>query len=831
MGNSYKSHEAELDMIGFWEESGFSITDFQGENNYCITLPPPNITGGLHLGHALNATIQDFLIRYNRVILEKNVLFLPGADHAGIAAEYVLRSSNPDFDSLSGADFNRSMMLLKDSSIYGIKSFFRRFGCFFPPNIFRFTMDSNYSKSVLEAFKRLYLSDLIYCNSECLVNRCVHCGTSLSDLEVVWKEEEGELYNIKYSIVGSDPLSFVEVSTTRPETLFGDSAIAVNPNDDRFKNMVGSFVKVPIIGTVIPIIGDKAVDPDYGTGVLKVTPGHDFVDMEIAGRHDLSIHNIITSCGIIQTGMDTQYEGMSVLDARRTMIKDEDCISFSTTIKHRVGHCYRCDSIVEPLCSKQWFVKVAPLMEPVEKAIRDGSVRFFPSAYINRYRDWISSDIKDWCISRQIRWGHRIPMSYCDSCGYFFNNGNTSLLCPACGSLAEPVTDVLDTWFSSSLWPFAALGWPDLSSSTYKNYFPTDVVVTGGDILFFWVVRMMFMSFFLTGRAPFKDVVIHPIIKASDGEKMSKTLHNGVDPLSVVEEHGADSLRLYFSSSNRGRDFLWDDSFYTRSRALINKLWNAVRFVIMTTEDIVPLGDVTPSTPFEEWIYNEVNRALHSYIELAAVYDISGAVHVIRECFWRMFCGRFIGFARVLTSMPDVDSVSVKGTLVRCISMFLKMFHPVIPYATEIFWGKLYGDLSIMSSPMVSEFSAFGSLESSCQAVEFFNLVIDHIRSFRGEFSYKRDLLAVVFDLSTVDKYLVERYVGVVESICNIKVTFGSVPNNSISSCGGSVGIILPESLDRKHEINRLKSLIGVVSDPDRVKLYTSWASVLESDG
>ncbi|NPV71901.1 MAG: valine--tRNA ligase [Firmicutes bacterium] len=670
---------------------------------YCIVIPPPNITGSLHLGHALNNTIQDILTRFHRM-RGFETLWLPGYDHASIAThmkiEEMLAKEGTNRYELGREKFLERAWAWKEKYGGTIVSQLKRMGCSCDWSRERFTMDEGCSRAVIEVFVRLYEKGLIY-RGDYITNWCPSCRTVISDIEVEHEDVEGSLWYVRYPFAEGD--GYIQVATTRPETILGDTAVAVHPSDERYRSVVGRMVILPHVGRKIPVIADEYVDPAFGTGAVKVTPGHDPNDFEAGVRHKLPVIKVIGQDGRM-TPAAGKYEGLDRYECRKQFVKELEAGGFIVKVEpigHSVGHCYRCRSVVEPLVTTQWFVRMAPLAEPAIKVVKDGDVRFVPERYTKVYLGWMEN-IRDWCISRQLWWGHRIPAWYCLDCGETIVARTPPEKC-ACGSnRLEQDPDVLDTWFSSALWPFSTLGWPD-DTPELRYFYPTSVLVTAYDIIFFWVARMIFSGLEFMGKKPFSDVLITGLIKDSLGRKMSKTLGNGVDPLEVIRDYGADTLRFTLVTGNTpGSDQRWFWEKVQGYRNFCNKIWNASRFVLMNLGDAAggPAGGggagavaVTPRpAEFEledRWILSRLEAVTASATRLIAGYELGEASRVLYEFVWSEFCDWYIELVKPRLHARGSTRAAAQWTLVRVLEQVLRLLHPFMPFITEEIWQAL----------------------------------------------------------------------------------------------------------------------------------------------
>ena len=652
MATTYDPRRVEERWYQYWLDEGFFHAKPGGEREpFCIVIPPPNVTGILHMGHALNNTMQDVLVRWHRMRGD-NTLWVPGTDHAGIATqarvERQLAEEGLTRDDLGREQFLERVWAWKKEYGGTIIKQLKRLGTSCDWQRERFTMDEGCSRAVREVFRRLYAKGLIYRGSY-IINWCPHCGTTISDIEVEHSEEQGTLTYIRYP--GLDGAGDIIVATTRPETMLGDTAVAVNPDDQRYRRLVGRDVLLPIVNRRLPVIADEAVDPEFGTGAVKVTPAHDPADFEIGRRHRLEEITVIGKDGVM-TPEAGQYAGMPVLEARQCVVAELQKLGLVVKIEdysHSVGHCYRCDTIIEPLVSEQWFVSMKPLAEPAMEAVRQGRIRFFPERFTKIYLGWLEN-IRDWCISRQLWWGHRIPVWYCQSCGEVICAETEPVACPKCGSASlEQDPDVLDTWFSSALWPFSTLGWPD-QTPELDYYFPTSVLVTARDIIFFWVARMIFMSLEFMQEVPFRDVLINSLVLDPLGRKMSKSLGNSKDPLDVIDSYGADTLRFTLLTGNTpGSEMRFQQERVEGSRNFANKVWNASRFALMNLEDFHPDSagfDQAALTLADRWILSRFNRTIGEVDRNLESYELGEAARVLYEFIWDELCDWYIELAK-----------------------------------------------------------------------------------------------------------------------------------------------------------------------------------------
>lgn len=730
----YDPKQVEDKWYDFWEkEDLFYAKRDQDKEPFTIVIPPPNVTGQLHMGHALNNTLQDILIRFKRM-QGFACLWLPGTDHAGIATEAKVKEQLSE-EGLSKYDIGREKFLEKAwewKEKYGdtILKQLKKLGSSCDWSRLRFTLDEGLSKAVKEVFVRLYEKGLIY-RGNYIVNWCPTCRTTLSDIEVEYEEETGKLYYFKYPFEDGD--SYLTIATTRPETMLGDTAVAVNPNDARFKDYIGKNLILPIVGRAVPVIADSYVDMEFGTGAVKVTPAHDPNDFEMGIRHELPVISVMDEEGKMNENAG-KFEGMDRFKCRKAIVeqlKSEGYLVKIEDLEHSVGHCYRCHSTVEPMVSKQWFVKMKPLAKPAIKVVEEGKVKFVPDRFRKIYINWLEN-IHDWCISRQLWWGHRIPAWYCKDCGKMSVSREKLKACPYCDSKnIEQDPDVLDTWFSSALWPFSTLGWPE-KTEDLKYFYPTSVLVTGYDIIFFWIARMIFMSLEFMKEEPFENVVITGLVRDAQGRKMSKSLGNGIDPLEVIDKYGADTLRFTLSTGNTpGNDmrFHWDR--VEASRNFANKIWNASRFVMMNLVDFDHEKDIDINglSLKNKWVLSRLNDIIREVTEFLEKFEIGIAAQKLYDFFWSEFCDWYIEMAKNdLYGEDDKAKEQTQYVLWYVLGETLKLLHPFMPFITEEIWQHIpHKGKSIMIAdwPKFRKDLAFDDAKDM-------ELVMDAIRGIRN---------------------------------------------------------------------------------------------------
>ena len=720
-----------------------------GKKTYTIVIPPPNITGQLHMGHALDNTLQDILIRYHRMA-GYDTLWVPGTDHASIATEAKIVEAMKK-EGLTKEQIGREKFLERAwawKKQYGgrIIEQLKKLGSSCDWERERFTLDEGCSKAVNEVFCNLYEKGLIY-RGERIINWCPHCLTSISDAEVEYEEQAGHFWHLRYPF--KDGSGYLELATTRPETLLGDTAVAVNPKDERYRDAVGKTLILPLVHREIPVVADDYVEMDFGTGVVKITPAHDPNDFEVGLRHDLPVINVLTDDAKI-TDDYPAYAGMDRYEARKAIVRDLEAEGALVEIEdysHNVGTCYRCGTTVEPRVSKQWFVKMKPLAGPAIDAVKNGDTKFVPQRFEKVYFHWLEN-IRDWCISRQLWWGHRIPAWYCADCGEITVSRTAPDACAHCGGThLEQDPDTLDTWFSSALWPFSTLGWPE-QTEDYKHYYPTNTLVTGYDIIPFWVMRMMFSGLEQTGRVPFDTVLIHGLVRDAQGRKMSKSLGNGIDPLEVIDQYGADALRFTLATGNSpGNDMRFSDTRVEASRNFANKIWNAARFILMNLSDDEPAPHIPENLALEDkWILSRFNALAMGVTDALEKYELGLAVQKLYDFIWDVFCDWYIEIAKIrLNGSDEAAKQTVKAVLVYVMSNTLKLLHPFMPFITEEIWQALpHTGESIMIAEWVK---ADDALRFSAEEEEMERIMsaIKAVRNRRAEMNVAPSKKAKIF--------------------------------------------------------------------------------------
>jgi valyl-tRNA synthetase len=743
LAKNYNPKDIEDRLYEKWETKKYFHAKVNPEKKpFTIVIPPPNITGQLHMGHALDNTMQDILIRYKRMA-GYEALWLPGTDHASIATEAKIVEAMKK-EGLTKEDLGREKFLERAwdwKAQYGgrIVKQLRKLGSSCDWDRERFTMDEGCNKAVKEVFYNLYNKGLIY-RGERIINWCPHCLTSISDAEVNYEDQAGHFWHLRYPY--ADGSGYIEMATTRPETMLGDTAVAVNPNDERYKDCVGKMVKLPLVGRLIPVIADEYVEMEFGTGVVKITPAHDPNDFEVGLRHNLEVINVLTEDAKIVDDYP-KYAGMDRYEAREAIVNDLKECGALTEIEdysHNVGTCYRCGTTVEPRVSKQWFVKMEPLAKPAIEAVKTGKTKFVPEHFDKTYYHWLEN-IKDWCISRQLWWGHRIPAFYCDDCGEMVVTKENSCKCPKCGKEMRQDPDTLDTWFSSALWPFSTLGWPE-KTDDFNYFYPTSTLVTGYDIIFFWVIRMMFSGIEHTGEVPFDTVLIHGLVRDSQGRKMSKSLGNGIDPLEVIDKYGADALRFTLITGNApGNDmrFYWER--IEASRNFANKVWNASRFIMMNMEQMGEAGKVASVsedllTDADKWILAECNDVVKAVTENLDKYELGVAAQKVYDFIWEELCDWYIEMVKPRLYGDETETKKAAiWTLRTVLTDALKLLHPYMPFITEEIYCTLKeaeGTLTSDTSIMISDWPVYSEARNYQAEKEATGLIKEAVKAIRA---------------------------------------------------------------------------------------------------
>jgi len=821
LDKSYEPKSIEQRWFTFWNEQGlFRTITKDGRPVFSIVIPPPNITGSLHMGHALNNTLQDILIRWKRMS-GHNTLWQFGIDHAGIATQNVverqLAAEGIDRHVLGRERFIERVWEWKKQSGNTITEQLKRIGASCDWDRERFTMDEGLSDAVKEVFVCLYEEGLIY-RADYIINWCPRCHTALSDLEVTYENMQGYLYYIKYPFPNKK--NGIVVATTRPETMLGDTAVAVNPEDNRYLDAQGKQVILPLVGRLIPVIADAYVDPQFGTGALKITPAHDPNDFEIGRRYNLERVKVIDEKGQMTEDAGI-YKGLERYKCRKRVLKDleeQELLVKVEPYEHSVGHCYRCQTVIEPMVSKQWFVKMAPLAEPAVDAVRNGSIRIIPSHWEATYFEWMLN-IRDWCISRQIWWGHRIPAWYCEECGGITVSRTTPEQCIHCkGMRLEQDPDVLDTWFSSALWPFSTLGWPH-KTKELDIFYPTSVMVTGFDILFFWVARMIMMGIKFMGKVPFADVYLHALVRDESGQKMSKSKGNVIDPLVMMEKYGTDPFRFTLTAlTAQGRDICLSEKRIEGYRHFANKIWNASRFVLLNLEEHSP-GKPKAESLADRWILHRLNNLIQDVTSMFAEYRFNDAANLLYQFWWHEFCDWYIEMAKEALS-PNADPPvrqAAQETLVTVLECGLRLLHPIMPFLTEHIWQSIpHNGGSIMVAPWPVYDGRWYDPEAEDQ-ISLVMGIIKAIRNIRGEMNIPPGT-KIDARLKTGDQKkaaIIFKHASYIESLSKLEALSCSPditrPKTSATAILPGIEIYVPleKVLNFKEESERLKKEIN----------------------
>lgn len=819
---NYNPSEIEDRLYQKWLEKKYFHAEVNRDKKpFTIVMPPPNITGKLHMGHALDNTMQDIIIRFKRM-QGFEALWIPGTDHASISTEVkvtnALKEEGIDKHELGREGFLKRTWEWKKEYGGTITSQLKKIGSSCDWDRERFTMDEGCSKAVQEVFIKLYEKGLIYKGSR-IVNWCPVCNTSISDAEVEHEEQAGHFWHINYPVVG-EPGRFVEIATTRPETLLGDSALAVNPDDERYTDLIGKEVELPLTDRTIPIIADSYVDKEFGTGVVKITPAHDPNDFEVGKRHNLPEINILNDDATINN-LGGKYAGMDRYEARKAMVADLDALGLLVRVEdhtHNVGTHDRCKTTVEPMIKQQWFVKMDELIKPAVEGVKNGDIELIPASMDKTYYNW-TDNIRDWCISRQLWWGHRIPAYYCKDCGEMTVSREAVCTCPKCGSTnVEQDPDTLDTWFSSALWPFSTLGWPE-KTPELDYFYPTDVLVTGYDIIFFWVIRMIFSGYEHMGKKPFGKVLFHGLVRDDQGRKMSKSLGNGIDPLEVIDKYGADALRYTLITGNApGNDMRFYWSRVEASRNFANKVWNASRFIMMNDPDNkIKATDARPAnlTDADKWILSKMNGLIKEVTDNMEKYELGIAVSKLNDFIWEEFCDWYIEMVkpRLYNDEDDTKSAAI-WTLKTVLIDALKLLHPYMPFITEEIFCNIQDEeesIMISSWPVYDDANNFAAEE---KAIETIKEAVRNIRNLRADMNVAPSRKALVYVVSASDdvKNIFNNSLGFFGTLAyasDVKVQSdkAGIPEDAVSTVIPDAVIYIPfaELVDIDKEIERLK--------------------------
>lgn len=816
--DKYDPKQFEQKLYKEWDEKGyFKPSMDKAKPSYSIVMPPPNVTGKLHMGHALDAAIQDLFIRYKRM-QGYNTLWLPGTDHSALSTEAKIVAQMKK-EGLKKSDIGRAKFLDRAwdwTKLYGgtIVSQQKMLGCSCDWSRARFTLDEGLSKAVYTAFKRLYDKGYIY-KGKRMINYCTGCHTSISDAEIEYKEEATHLWHIKYQVKDSD--EYLVVATTRPETMLGDTAVAVNPKDERLKHLIGKTCILPIMNKEIPIIGDRFVEMEFGTGAVKVTPAHDMNDYQAGLDHDLPVIEVFDE-NLVMNDLHPDFAGMNIYDARTKIVERLQEIGALIKIEdytHNVAKCDRCHSTIEPRISDQWFVKMSELAKPAIEAVKNDDVKFIPKRYEKTFFNWMNN-IKDWCISRQIWWGHQLPVYYCEDCGEIVVLDKTPDKCPKCGCTKfTRDEDTLDTWFSSALWPFSTLGWPNENAEDYKTFYPTDTLVTGYDIIQAWVSRMIYSGLEYTGKKPFDNVFIHGIVRDSQGRKMSKSLGNGIDPLEVIDEYSTDALRFsLILGITAGNDIRYMPEKLESSSNFANKLWNASKFVLMNLEDYDGIYDEKDLCKEDKWILSKLNTLVKEVTNNIDNFDIGVSTQKIYDFIWNEFCDWYIEICK--TRLYDKTSTTRKAaqfTLNKVLQDSLKLLHPVMPFITEEIYTKLYNDDETIMTAEWPKFEEKYAFQKEEQEIEKLKDVIIGIRNIRNNMnvhpSRKSKLIVVTENYKNLinESESILNKLGFAESI-ELKNNKNGIPSNAVSVVTDGIEVFMPfeDLVDLEAEKERLQN-------------------------
>ena len=822
--NKYNPKDFEDELYEDWEKKGyFKPSMDKTKESFCIMMPPPNVTGKLHMGHALDGTIQDILIRFKRM-QGYNTLWLPGSDHSAISTEMKVVEKLRN-EGKTKQDLGREKFLDECwdwTKLYGgeIQNQQRKLGCSCDWDRRRFTLDKGLSDAVLEEFINLYKDGYIYKGTR-MVNWCPSCNTAISDAEVEYKEEQSHLWHLRYKIKGEE--KYVEVATTRPETMLGDTAVAVNPTDERYKDLVGKVCILPIVNREIPIIADEFVDKKFGTGCVKITPAHDPNDYEAGKRNNLDFIEVFDSKTIMKDLMP-EVEGMTAIEARPIIVdklKELGALVSIEDYTHNVGTCERCKTKIEPRVSEQWFVKMKDLAKPAIDAIKNEDVKFVPKRYEKTYFNWMEN-IEDWCISRQLWWGHRIPAYYCRECNHINISKERPEKCEKCGSInLEQDKDTLDTWFSSALWPFSTLGWPNKEAEDLKTFYPTNVLVTAYDIIFFWVARMVFSGYYAMGEKPFSDILIHGIVRDSQGRKMSKTLGNGVDPIEVIDKYGADSLRFsVLSGTTMGNDIRYMPEKLEQASNFANKIWNAAKFITMNRKEEEKIIEFSKENNLQEklqaqdkWILNKLNKLVYEITNNIEKYDLGIAIDKIYNFMWNEFCDWYIEMAKIsLYSDDEQEKIKTSYVLDKVFRTCLKLLHPFMPFITSKIYDNLvkYDDKDLMvSSWPEKENIDYEKEEEFIEKIKDIIVEIRNIRATKNIHPSKKSRLIFITnkyeqEIEEIKDILLKLGYG---SSLEIKVDNKEIPEDSINIIQEGIELYIPQEglIDKEEETKRLE--------------------------
>ena len=822
LGKLYEPNEVEDRIYKYWLDNDCFKAEADPEKEpYTIVIPPPNITGQLHMGHALDNTLQDILIRYKRMS-GYATLWLPGTDHASIATEAkiveAMRKEGITKDDLGRDGFLERAWAWKEQYGGRIISQLKKLGSSCDWSRERFTLDEGCSKAVKEVFVKYYEKGLIY-RGERIINWCPHCLTSISNAEVEYEDQAGYFWHLRYPL--TDGSGWLQLATTRPETLLGDTAVAVNPKDERYKDYIGKTVTLPLVGREIPVVADPYVDMEFGTGVVKITPAHDPNDFEVGTRHNLPVINVMTDDAKI-TEDYPKYAGMDRFEARKAIVKDLEEGGFLVKIEehaHNVGTCYRCGTTIEPRVSLQWFVKMADLAKPAIEAVRSGDIKFVPERFDKNYFNWME-DIRDWCISRQLWWGHRIPAFYCDDCGEMIVTKDENAVCPKCGKPMRQDPDTLDTWFSSALWPFSTLGWPE-KTNDLDYFYPTSTLVTGYDIITFWVSRMIVAGMEHMGKKPFDTILIHGLVRDSQGRKMSKSLGNGIDPLEIIDQYGADALRFMLASGNSpGNDMRFSDDKVKSSRNFANKLWNATRFIMMNLPEDFKASDTLPETLAleDKWLVSKINTLAKEVCDNLDKFELGVAVSKLYDFIWDVYCDWYIELTKPRILAGGETCANAQAVLVWAMQRILKLLHPFMPFITEEIWQALVNNgkpIMLEAFPTFDEALVYAAEESDFEKII---AAIKAIRNRRAEMNVPPSKKAELY-IETAESEVFEKGIMFFERLAStsgVKIMDKVEMADAVTVVTDCARLFIPlsEIIDKDKELARLnKEKAAVLKD------------------
>jgi valyl-tRNA synthetase len=818
---SYNPKDFEDRLYDMWKHSGsFAPKAESSESTYTIVMPPPNVTGILHMGHALNNLLPDILIRYHRM-RGARTLWLPGTDHAGIATQNVVERELKQ-EGLTRQDVGREAFVAKTWEVKErhhttIVKQLEKIGCSCDWSRERFTLDEGLSEAVREAFVRLYEKGLIY-KGNYLVNYCPHCGTALADDEVEYQQTDGKLYNIDYPL--EDGSGVITVATTRPETMFGDVAVAVHPEDERFTHLVGKKVLLPLTGRYIPIIADEYVNMEFGTGFVKITPAHDPNDWEVGQRHNLEMPNILNADGSLNEHVPPEFQHLDIITARKAVVKaltEGGYLSKVAEHNHEVGHCYRCFTTIEPYLSEQWFVSMKEMANKALNAWKEGELSFYAKRWENTYSHWLSN-IRDWCISRQLWWGHRIPVWYCQECGNMMVERVDPTVCSSCSSTnIVQDEDVLDTWFSSWLWPFSTLGWPH-ETEDLKTFFPTQTLLTGYDIIFFWVSRMIMASLEFLGEVPFKDIYITGLVRDKQGRKMSKSLGNGIDPLEVVDVYGADAMKFTLAYlAAQGQDILIDMESFKLGSRFANKIWNATRFLLMNLEGktLVEIKEEDLSL-IDRWMYHQLNEAVLAIDKALESYRFNEAAQIVYDLFWSDFCDWYIEATKINLNSFDTKRVNIQVSVtLDILERLMRLMHPFVSFITEEIYQKLPNTTAhVIDAPYPRYQKTLVDVHAK-EVIDSMQSLIHSVRSLRSELhiraEVKLDVTVRVDDQFVATAFLQEHrkmiatFMGAKELIIDLDQGHSIAHGVPVAISHAEAFVFVSEAIDVESEIKRVR--------------------------